>query len=707
MHHRLIRVVQTLSSILMIMLASQSACAQVHKDVWQVNEGDWALAANWFDTLAGATATNPPGADDSASIGGVNSLTHYNLDGSGALLQSLEVYNQATLAVESGVLETEAFAVGRNGAGNHGIVTQSGGSVQVSGLGQSLFIGGGDAANASQYTLNGGLLQTTSTWIGRLSVQSSTPGFGRFVHTAGTHDTGAVVVETNSVYELSNTGNLLVGELQLQTGSSTVNSGFFMSGGSVAVDRLDLSAYSVFDWSGGAMTVESLQMRHDSQFVLPTGPSSLTMAGVVDLSGGSVVNKANASWTLAPQSLLILPADGSDPRTDFAGFVTGGKVHQAGQTFVLGESEEIRGARDFADPYDLAGTINGQVYSVFQTGGVVRATAQLSNTTFSLEGDEHLTIEGGSIQGGLTARGPSSGSGPAPTVHAQNADLDFISMSLDRGAELVVDGGTIDGAFLTVDTFGVSGTPPLTHISLAHTTATFISVQLGTASSSNNKNILLELGEGAQLWTGSFRFGAPHVGIPPTSASTRLHFAGDGAELHVTTFDLAIYEDAEITAASSGAIVLHGTDFDNWATDEADFSGLDDVTITAATSASGHDLCLLEVAGRDLGPTLDGFDLNFSLEGLVIGDGSPAKVSLYDHHDNQPNWIGTEALYVDSLTINAGSTLYLNGINLYTHTFDNLGTINTTGGQVFVVPVPEPTSLLLLLTGGALLLRRR
>ena len=41
------------------------------------------------------------------------------------------------------------------------------------------------------------------------------------------------------------------------------------------------------------------------------------------------------------------------------------------------------------------------------------------------------------------------------------------------------------------------------------------------------------------------------------------------------------------------------------------------------------------------------------------------RIRLVNNSDNQPVWEGAEALYVDGLTLNAGATIDLNGLNLY------------------------------------------
>ena len=102
----------------------------------------------------------------------------------------------------------------------------------------------------------------------------------------------------------------------------------------------------------------------------------------------------------------------------------------------------------------------------------------------------------------------------------------------------------------------------------------------------------------------------------------------------------------------------------------------------------------LEVASADLGAVREGFENNFAwLELLVGSEDSAAHLQLVDAFDNAS---GTEAVYVDRLVVPAGSSLDLNGLNLYYRVADIAGQVNTSGGALFAVAVPEPTTAVLL-----------
>jgi hypothetical protein len=115
-----------------------------------------------------------------------------------------------------------------------------------------------------------------------------------------------------------------------------------------------------------------------------------------------------------------------------------------------------------------------------------------------------------------------------------------------------------------------------------------------------------------------------------------------------------------------------------------------------------------EVAGRDLGAGPAGFVSNFGLGALELGGaGGSGQVVLVDLSRNHLDSNAPEALYLQSLTVNPGSELYLNGLNLYVNGVQ----VNDGDGAMYgggaISAVPEPATLALLCAGYGLLLRRR
>ena len=148
-----------------------------------------------------------------------------------------------------------------------------------------------------------------------------------------------------------------------------------------------------------------------------------------------------------------------------------------------------------------------------------------------------------------------------------------------------------------------------------------------------------------------------------------------------------------------------------------DADALADLRNLSLILEGGNELAAtMEIAGQDKGPSFEGFFLNFALGTLTLGGEDSSWVQLIDNFDNQPDWGGSEALYVHDLNIGADSYLDLNGYNLYylDGLIDPAATILYNGGNLIQLPspepafgIPEPATLGLLIVGGLALLGRR
>ena len=117
----------------------------------------------------------------------------------------------------------------------------------------------------------------------------------------------------------------------------------------------------------------------------------------------------------------------------------------------------------------------------------------------------------------------------------------------------------------------------------------------------------------------------------------------------------------EATPGSMIRMAASGTaaaSFDNKLTDASRLADLANLTLSFQGGAAGD----FEVAGRDVGATLAGWDNNFVLGALELGGTAAGGMHLVDNHDNQA---GNEALYVLGLQIGSGGKAQLGGLNLY------------------------------------------
>jgi RHS repeat-associated protein len=94
----------------------------------------------------------------------------------------------------------------------------------------------------------------------------------------------------------------------------------------------------------------------------------------------------------------------------------------------------------------------------------------------------------------------------------------------------------------------------------------------------------------------------------------------------------------------------------------------------------------LEVMSADLGPVAAGFTHNFAY-GTLEDDVFRTTLQLVDQSDNAPG-AGPEALYVESLIVDHGATLDLNGLHVYARATQIDGTV--VGGAVTLVPDSGP-----------------
>jgi hypothetical protein len=171
---------------------------------------------------------------------------------------------------------------------------------------------------------------------------------------------------------------------------------------------------------------------------------------------------------------------------------------------------------------------------------------------------------------------------------------------------------------------------------------------------------------------------------------------------NVQTGNFLMSPDAYLTV-QSGTVIDLSKNFTFAQTTESNWNWLGAWNSTTALKFSGGGLLQsLEVGGADAGTAVSNYaNTNFDLVKLVIGAGS--HVYLTDSVNNG-NRASTEALYVDSLTLESGAVLNLDLLHLYVWNntashYDLIGAGSYGAGTITNTAVPLPGSLLLLGSG--------
>ncbi|MFB3892103.1 MAG: PEP-CTERM sorting domain-containing protein [Phycisphaerae bacterium] len=601
----------------------------------------------------------------------------------------------ATYTLQStGSLTAGAIHVGLSGTGRF---TQLGGSVTIGGRGSGKMVLGGSTGASGLYELQSGSLSSG------LGISVGDCGIGTFLQRSGTVDLGGSV----EVARLTgSTGAYQFDDGYLRTSNLTVGNygagSFTQSSGKVAVSRWVYLALSTtaagctgnYVLSGGELSAgDTIYVGYWGQgsFVQNSGTVSGNLT-VGEMRSGILSTYDINGGVLSSQTVRI-GGSGQGRMTQDGGAVQALSLYLGFQDYARGTYLLSAGG------ISAAGLVIGGTGSLFkQTGGDVTLTGGMTlkpGNTYELWEGTLSAKEEGPTGGGRFLQ--YSGTHTVSSMQWFNGDYylyggSHLPATMHVGyydvGRCYQSGGIVHAGTLLIG-MGYSLAHGRYYLSGGNLVVDQTCTVGGwTSSDYVNGSAMLDLGGGTavvgELIVGPKSSGGPGMG--------ELRFSSTAATLQITR-KMTLGSTGTITAVPGAVVHMTGATFENQSTTPASQADLLNLTMIFEGGPAVVDT--FEVSGRDFGATASGFTLNFALGTLQLGGTAVGNVRLVDATDNQPGWVGRESLYVSNLVLGSGSSLDLNGINLYYGSFvDNGGTVTLNGGALTAVPEPSTVGLL-------------
>jgi hypothetical protein len=418
--------------------------------------------------------------------------------------------------------------------------------------------------------------------------------------------------------------------------SEYIGGQFVQTGGANTVG--DISIRGTYEFSGGSLRIRNglkLSGVLDGQGM---GNTIIADDAILNLTGGTLANVGQTTMIAGRDSLTIY-SPGHSPENYFKTFQTEGLLHEAGTTLTIPAGRTVRGSGTLDDHVVCSGTITASP-SINMTNG--------------------LTL-------------------------TQGADVDLGNGVLEvNDLENNMTGGKLRTYYETIG-----------------------DTQPGTFRQTGGVNTTQELYIGGNcsgtytLAGGTLDAHSVCVGPYMTSTDGRLEITDSKARINIS--DILYFGPNSSLAAAPGATIHF---FNNTVTGPGT-GVINNSTNAAALDALKHMIFIFEggnngtnqyeIAGKDMGGTLAGFENNFALGTLTLGGIDTSNLQLIDLYENQPDWNGREALYVYHLNLGAGSVLDLNGFNLY-YLDGVIDFAHCTILNGSITQVPEPAALIIWLS---------
>ncbi len=381
---------------------------------------------------------------------------------------------------------------------------------------------------------------------------------------------------------------------------------------------------------------------------------------LIDLTGATIVDPDltslnNVSATLDGSGTLAY-----SQWTTFTGAgngitVTGGSYSFSDLTNLDGTSLYAQGGGSIALPVLASFSSTSTYYNPsFQATGT---GSTLSLSDLSSLGTLNSTLHIQALQGGQTE---------LPELATVAAPSNFVELDAENA------GSQLDVPILTSFQPGISGSI------LELTGGTIVDPELIYIT-----NVNLTGNSTGTISIASNQVYAATIGTSTVQGGTLIDQGSVSAQNNATIDipgSLTVSGEGTLSTTSNATVQIGGNLLGN--TLNADgFNPAGTVLFNSSTSSASSPQ-LLEAMSADLGPEAAGFQNNFDYGTISLTNNT--YVQLVDQTHNSSG-TGAETVYADSIVVPAGTTLDLNGLNLYTHSEQINGTVLI--GTIQVVPL--------------------
>ena len=612
------------------------------------------------------------GGAGSIAAGGIVNLSNAVGDASGT---SLDVGAESLLILPPGFDPSTDFAAFTS----LGIVTESGQAVDIP-AGQTVTGRGWIPGHVSAA---GALRATTDT---KIDIEG-----GLSISTGGSVELGEGVVRI-----LDDSGEISGGQLdtgEVRIGNDNAGGKTRQSGGVVTLARLYVadgeSARGTYVMDDGALTTEMSILGYGGY-----GDTKWAEGRFEQYDGIHTTPDLHVGSSNGNHGYYLLAGGELRTETTYAGYDGHSTFVQTGGLHAVSDRLYICGGTSSYDTgrYELhAGELRtrrtnlyvyGELAEFLQTGGMHIVSQSLSTSgTYYMDGGLLETPHFQLYAGGMMVQNGGE----------VNADKVSIEDNYHRDTTNIYD---MSAGTLNVDEM-------LIQIDQVQATARFAQSG-GTVTATTHVLIGSRGNDSYVLSGGRLNAGELQVGVDGAGAFS---IESPSAELYVLG-KLRLGRDATFSAVPGATIHMTGSHFENESTDPAALAGLENISFIFEGGPGQNDT--FEVAGEDLGgDDPAGLADNFTIDTLQLGGSDVGVLQLVDLFDNQADGqtVG-EALYVKNLIVGPGSSLDLNGLNLYYLAADLDPTGEIIGGMPTEI-IPEPATLILMAGGLPLLLKRK